>query len=218
MLEDGVTEPDSTLIATGVLLLVSDGPAGGTAVVIATPSAPTFVVLGDDTEEGFARLRAGAIAYGMPETYRALPRDMVRDDERGLVVRDDRYRHILLDRTGSLFGATAEKVVAPVSADDRPFDRLRIPIPSLERPAYVEYSFAGDSDGGLQYRLSGEAVLGDGYICVYCGKLCEHPEPHTAAHGLAGHPRTGALAGEEEDVVHGYPHEPVDPTSGGARL
>jgi hypothetical protein len=217
MLEDHVAQTDSTLIATAVLLLVSDGPAGGTAVVIATPNAPTFVVLGDDTEEGFARLRAGAIAYGMPETYRALPRDMVRDDERVLVVRNHRYRHILLDRTGSLFGATAEKVLAPVWVDERPFDRLRIPIPSLERPAYVEYSFAGDAEDGLQYRLTGEAVLGEGYICVYCGKLCEHPEPHTAAHGVAGHPRAGILAGEEEDAVHGYPPEQAEPTGGGAR-
>ena len=93
-----------------------------------------------------------------------------------------------------------------------PFDRFRLPIPSLERPAYLEFALAGDDGEVLSYRLDGEARLGEGYICQYCGKLCEVKEPHTSAHGVAGHLRAGVPAGQDEDEAHG--RAPLPPETG----
>jgi hypothetical protein len=207
----------SVLDASAVLLLLSDGPAGGTAIVIASPSAPSFVVLGDDTEEGFARLRRGAIAYGSPETYRALPRDMVSHDDRVLRVVPERFRRAIVDRSGSLFGTTAEKLLLPISEGGKPFERVRVPIPSLETPAYVEFAFDGGTGDGMHYRLDGAARQREGYICSYCGKLCPSPEPHTASHGVAGHLKAGVMAGQDDDEVHGHPGSSPDHSSQGPR-
>ncbi|WP_285114940.1 hypothetical protein [Leifsonia sp. fls2-241-R2A-40a] len=182
--------------ATALLQLISDSPSGGTAIVLRTPEAPPFVVMGDDTEEGFSRLRRGAIAYGVPELYQALPRDMLRTGHI-LHVRDD-HRPARVDKAGSIFGPAPEKLWVPLGDDGRPFASMRIPIPSLERPAYVEFALDRDGDV-LEYRLVGEARLGDGYICPYCGKLCPQKEPHTAAHGVAGHTHAGVAAGQDQD-------------------
>ena len=56
----------------------------------------------------------------------------------------------------------------------------------------------GDEDV-LEYRLDGEARFGDGYICSYCGRLCAQKEPHTAAHGVAGHTHAGVPAGQDQE-------------------
>jgi hypothetical protein len=201
----GATDPGTVLNASAVLQLVSEGPAGDTSILIDSADAPSFVVLGADTQEGFARLRAGAIVYGMPETYRALPRDMVRDHERVLQVWPDRFLPASIDRSGSLFGVKPEKLLVPVREDGLPYDRIRVPIPSLETPALLEFAFDGRLDAGLAYRLVGEAKERDGYICPYCGRLCERKEPHTAAHGVAGHARSGAITGEVQIVGHEQP-------------
>jgi|GEM_PF-813967 len=192
---DGMT-PESRVEATAVLQLISDSPSGGTAVVLRRTEAPPFVVMGDDTEEGFSRLRRGAIAYGVPELYQALPRDMIRDGHI-LHVRGD-HRPARVDTPGSVFGPVPDKLWVPLDDDGRPFARMRIPIPSLERPAFVEFVLDGDGDL-LAYRLDGEARMGDGYICSYCGKLCPTKEPHTAAHGVAGHTHAGVAAGQEHE-------------------
>lgn len=182
--------------ATAVLQLISDSPSGGTAIVLRRPEAPPFVVMGDDSEEGFSRLRRGAIAYGVPELYQALPRDMIREGHI-LHVRED-HQPARVDKAGSVFGPAPEKLWVPLSDDGRPFERMRIPIPSLERPAFVEFALASDGDV-LEYRLDGEARMGDGYICPYCGKLCATKEPHTAAHGVAGHTHAGVAAGQDQE-------------------
>src|SRR6185312_8331942 len=101
--------------------------------------------------------------------YQALPRDMLRTGHI-LHVRDD-HRPARVDKAGSIFGPAPEKLWVPLGDDGRPFASMRIPIPSLERPAYVEFALDRDGDV-LEYRLVGEARLGDGYICPYCGKLC----------------------------------------------
>ena len=208
--------PSTLLEASAILQLVSDGPAGGTSVVIDAPTAPPFVVLGNDTEEAFARLRRGAIAYGMPETYQALPRDMVSDD-RALLRVGSGFRYAQVDRSGSLFGTTDEKILMPLDREGRPYDRVRIPIPSLDRPAYLEFELVVDSPRTADYRLSGEARFGDGYICTYCGKLCQQKEPHTAAHGVGGHVRAGAVAGPDADSADGDARQGADSRAQGAR-
>ncbi|MFF1571278.1 hypothetical protein ACFVWR_00905 [Leifsonia sp. NPDC058292] len=189
-------ETTPELTATAVLLLVSDTPASGTAVLIAAPDAPSFVVLGDDTEEGFVRLRTGAIAFGTPETYRAVPRDTVRDGGRVVHVVPDRYRRAEVDRSGSLFGVDGSELWVPVDEHGHPFDRIAVPLPSLEHPLFVTFERADApdaySDGPVSYMLRGEATERAGYICQHCGKLCPVKEPHTAAHGVAGHTRTAA--------------------------
>jgi hypothetical protein len=204
---------DSTHEATisAVLLLVADTPAGGTAVLVASPDAPSFVVLGDDTEEGFVRLRTGAIAFGTPETYRAVPRDTVRDGGRLLNVRPDRFRLAEVDRTGSLFGVGGSQLWVPVGVDARPFDRIAVPLPSLEHPLYVTFQRTGDpgdADGlevPIRYELTGEATEREGYICQHCGKLCAVKEPHTAAHGVAGHTRAGNVGGQDFEPGQNHP-------------
>lgn len=184
--------------ATAILLLVSESPAGDTAIVLRRPVAPDFVVMGDDTQEGFARLRRGAIAYGVQELYQALPRDMIRGGHT-LHVRGD-HRQAMVDVPGSLFGPAPEKLWVPLDDDGRPFDRIRMPLPSLAHPAYVEFALDAAEDGAsgvpaaedvLDYELHGEARMGDGYLCSYCGKLCEQKEAHTAAHGVAGSNHSG---------------------------
>lgn len=186
----------SLVEATAVLQLISDGPSGGTAIVLRRPESPPFVIMGDDSEEGFSRLRRGTIAYGVPELYQALPRDMIRAGHI-LHVRDD-HRPARVDRAGSIFGPAPEKLWVPLDDDGEPFERMRVPIPSLERPAFVEFALHGD-EGVLEYRLEGEARFGDGYICSYCGKLCAQKEPHTAAHGVAGHTHAGVPAGQDQE-------------------
>ncbi|WP_431219422.1 hypothetical protein [Leifsonia xyli] len=186
----------SRVDATAVLQLISDGPSGGTAILLRRPEAPPFVVMGDDSEEGFSRLRRGTIAYGVPEMYQALPRDMIRAGHI-LHVRGD-HRPARVDKAGSIFGPNPEKLWVPLDDEGRPFERMRVPIPSLERPAFVEFALES-LDEVLEYRLHGEAQLGDGYICSYCGKLCPQKEPHTAAHGVAGHTHAGVAAGQEQE-------------------
>lgn len=190
--------PERTVLeGTAILQLISDTPSGGTAIILRRPEAPPFVVMGDDTEEGFSRLRRGAIAYGVPELYQALPRDMLRAGHI-LHVRGD-HRPARVDKAGSIFGPNPEKLWLPLDDDGRPFRRMRVPIPSLQRPAFVEFALHGDGDGDvLEYRLDGEAQLGEGYICSYCGKLCPRKEPHTAAHGVAGHTHAGVAAGQDD--------------------
>lgn len=187
--------------ATAILLLLSESPSGGTAVLLRRAVPPDFVVMGDDTQEGFARLRRGSIAYGVQELYQALPRDMIQGGHT-LHVRDD-HRRARVDVPGSLFGPAPEKLWVPLDDDGQPYERMRIPLPSLAQPAYVEFAFTGWADdaaeggangafgGVLKYALQGEAQMGDGYICPYCGKLCEQKEPHTAAHGVAGSHHSG---------------------------
>ncbi len=209
-------EPVTVLTASAVLLLVSDGPAGGTSVVIDAPHAPSFVVLGNDTEEAFARLRRGAIAYGMPETYQALPRDMV--GEEGMLHVGSGFRYAQVDRSGSLFGTTDEKILMPLDPEGAPYDRVRIPIPSLDRPAYLEFELVVDSPRTADYRLLGDAHFGDGYICTYCGKLCAQKEPHTAAHGVSGHLRAGVIAGQERDTAETGTRQDAHPGPQGAHL
>ena len=187
---------DSRVDATAVLQLISDSPSGGTAIVSRRPEAPPFVVMGDDSEEGFSRLRRGTIAYGVPESYQALPRDMIRAGHI-LHVRDD-HRPARVDKVGSIFGPSPEKLWVPLDDGGRPFVSMRVPIPSLEQPAFVEFALESDGDV-LEYRLNGEAQLGDGYICPYCGRLCAQKEPHTAAHGVAGHTHAGVAAGQEQE-------------------
>jgi len=188
---------DGSLVeATAVLQLISDGPSGDTAIVLRRPESPPFVIMGDDSEEGFSRLRRGTIAYGVPELYQALPRDMIRAGHI-LHVRDD-HRRARVDKAGSLFGPAPDKLWVPLDDDGNPFERMRVPIPSLERPAFVEFALDGDGDV-LEYRLDGEARFGDGYICSYCGRLCAQKEPHTAAHGVAGHTHAGVPAGQEQE-------------------
>lgn len=186
----------SCVEATAVLQLISDGPSGGTAVVLRLPEAPPFVVMGDDSAEGFSRLRRGTIAYGVPESYQAIPRDMIRAGHI-LHVRDD-HRPARVDKAGSIFGPSPEKLWVPLDDDGAPFERMRVPIPSLERPAFLEFALV-DGEGVLEYRLDGEAQFGEGYICSYCGKLCPQKEPHTAAHGVAGHTHAGVAAGQEHE-------------------
>jgi len=92
----------------------------------------------------------------------------------------------------------SRRAVTALDDDGEPFAAMRVPIPSLERPAFVE--FVLEAGGGmLEYRLNGEARIGDGYICSYCGKLCPQKEPHTAAHGVAGHTHAGVAAGQERE-------------------
>ena len=186
---------ETTVAASAVLQLISDSPSGGTAIVLRRPEAPPFIVMGDDTEEGFARLRRGTIAYGIPESYQALPRDMIRAGHI-LHVRDD-HQPARVDKAGSIFGPEPDKLWVPLDDERRPFARMQVPIPSLERPAFVEFVLIG-GDEVLEYRLDGEARLGDGYICSYCGKLCPRKEPHTAAHGVAGHTHAGVTAGQDD--------------------
>ncbi|WP_348789423.1 hypothetical protein [Leifsonia sp. NPDC080035] len=202
-----------TVETTTVLLLISDGPSGGTAIVLRRPEAPSFVVMGDDTEEGFARLRRGAIAYGVQEMYKALPRDMIRGGHT-LHVRED-HRPARVDKAGSLLGPGPEKLWVPLDDDGEPFERMRLPIPSLERPAYLEFELVS-GDGLLEYRLDGGARFGEGFICTYCGKLCERKEPHTAAHGVAGHIRAGIPAGQDQDEPHS--RVPLPPDTGPIEL
>lgn len=182
--------------ATAVLQLISDSPSGGTAIVLRRQEAPPFVVMGDDSAEGFSRLRRGAIAYGVPELYQALPRDMIREGHI-LHVRED-HAPARVDKAGSVFGPAPEKLWVPLNDDSLPFERMRVPIPSLERPAFVEFVLEGAGDV-LDYRLDGEARMGDGYICPYCGKLCPQKEPHTAAHGVAGHTHAGVAAAQDQE-------------------
>ncbi len=192
----GPTAGASVVEATAVLQLISDSPSGGSVIVLRRPEAPPFVVMGDDSEEGFSRLRRGTIAYGVPELYQALPRDMIRAGHI-LHVRDD-HRPARVDKAGSIFGPDPEKLWVPLDDDGAPFAAMRVPIPSLERPAFVEFTL--EADGGmLEYRLNGKARMGDGYICSYCGKLCPRKEPHTAAHGVAGHTHAGVAAGQERE-------------------
>ena len=186
----------SRVDASAILQLISDTPSGGTAIVLRRPEAPPFVVMGDDTAEGFARLRRGTIAYGVPESYQALPRDMIRAGHI-LHVRND-HRPARVDKAGSIFGPEPDKLWVPLDDDATPFERMRVPIPSLQRPAYVEFVLESDGDV-LDYRLDGEARVGDGYICPYCGKLCPQKEPHTAAHGVAGHTHAGVAVGQDQD-------------------
>lgn len=204
------------LMASGVLLLISDGPSGGTAIVTDAPEAPSFVVMGNDTEEGFARLRRGAIAYGMPESYQAIPRDMVQNNSRVLQVGHG-HRYARFDKTGSLFGPDPKKALVPARDDGSPHDRIRLPIPSLERPMYLEFALRGMGEFP-EYVLDGEARLGDGFICPYCGRWCAKKEPHTSAHGAGGHLRAGASVGDDLDPAHGRrTDESEQRTSGDAR-
>ena len=85
----------------------------------------------------------------------------------------------------------------PLDDDGRPFERMRLPLPSLERPAHVEFALAADGEM-LEYVFDREAEVGDDFVCAYCGMLTATKETHTAAYGVSGHLLSGVPAGRRD--------------------
>ena len=186
--------------ATGVAVLTESDGYAETAVLLFSDAAPDAIVMNwqDRGARGYRRLRRGALAHGMPESY--------ADDQRAL--RDPGALDISGHRPLSISGGrpifAASDVIVLVPGDFEPVRELRVPVSSPEAPLEAVY-LAPSSERAFRYdrieRIDGAET------CVVCGKLVRAGGVHQSSHGVPGHRFAGARAGDEhatraESAVH----------------
>jgi hypothetical protein len=144
----------STLAATAVLLLLPDQADTPVAVLIDSPRVPSSVLLDVlDRRCTFVRLRRGPNAHGLSEPYRQLSRDEAANCVPVETVTHHRYVQARFARSASLFGAPDTVAFVPVH-DGRPYERVRIPIPSLDRQSWHDFVLSATSRTECTYRIA----------------------------------------------------------------
>ncbi|MHB1235032.1 MAG: hypothetical protein ACYCZK_05080 [Microbacteriaceae bacterium] len=208
----GSAAEGASLEATCIALLIPSDSRAEAVVVLDGGVAPQQIVVKTfGPSQSFSRIRQGAIVHGMAEPFsqsRYFGGASVGPME---IITLDRYYSAHFEKASSLFGSVDTAVFLPRDANGRVRSRVSIPVPSLERPARVNFELVDSSAVTCTYALDGEPLFGTGFICPVCGKACETPEPHTAQHGLPGHVRAGFIPGESQDETRGFPHRLDDP-------
>jgi hypothetical protein len=148
--------PRSELTATAVLLMLPKHSRTPAVVITDRPVVPSSVELDVfDGRKCFLRLRRGANTHGLTESYREVSRDEFPPEFTPTeVVRFDRYVQARFTRSASLFGTPDAVVFAPRAPDGRPFDRVRIPIPSLDNRSWHDFTLNSQSRTECVYRIA----------------------------------------------------------------
>lgn len=176
--------------ATGVAVLTESDGYAETAVLLFTDHAPDSIVMNwnDRGARGYRRLRRGALAHGMPESY--------ADDQRAL--RDpsalDITSHRALSITGGRPTFAASDVIVLVPPELEHSRELRVPVSSAEAPLEAVYVATSADEGRFRYDRT-EPIEGAD-TCPVCGRLMRAGGVHEASHGVPGHSLAGSRAGE----------------------
>jgi len=186
--------------ATGVAVLSESDGYAETAVLLFTYAAPDSIVMNwkDRGARGYRRLRRGALAHGMPESY--------ADDQRAARDPDafDISGHRALSITGGRPTFAASDVIVLVPGELDRIRELRVPVSSAEEP--LEAVYVAESDDGA-FRYDRTVRIDGAETCPVCGKLMRTGGVHEASHGVPGHRLAGTRtgddrAGRDEYAVH----------------
>jgi hypothetical protein len=193
---------DACFTATGIALLMPADSTPELAVLLGDTRAPDGVVVELHGHRlSFVRMRHGPLAHGVVEPYRQ--REVWDQNPHGTLDVTERTHGVArLGDAGRLFGSGDVTVLIPWDADGRPHREVTIPSSPVARARRMLLR-RGDGETEPVYEIVDE--LDDpGWVCRICGRISPDPEPHTAAHGVPGHLRAGALPGEPLDETRTY--------------
>lgn len=177
--------------ATGVAVLSESDGYAETAVLLFTDSAPESIIMNwkDRGARGYRRLRRGALAHGMPESY--------ADDQRALRDPDalDISSHRALSVAGGRPTFAASDVIVLVPGDLERIREVRVPVSSAEEPLEAVYVAVSPDEGQFHYDRT--ARIEGAETCPACGKLMRAGGVHESSHGVPGHRLAGTRAGDE---------------------
>lgn len=145
----------SELTATAVLLMMPRLARTPVAVLIDgdVPSSLRLEVFSG--RDIFVRLRRGPTAHGLAEPYRELQADEYpAESTAAAVVGFDRYAQARFPHSASVFGAVDAVVFVPREADGRAYQRVRVPVPSLDQRSWHEFELASESRTECRYRVA----------------------------------------------------------------
>lgn len=198
---EGMVEDSSLLLApgvvraTGVAVLSEPDGYAETAVLLFTDYAPESIIMNwqDRGARGYRRLRRGALAHGMPESY--------ADDQRALRDPDalDISGHRPLSVSGGRPTFAASDVIVLVPGDLERLHEVRVPVSSAEEPLEAIYVAGSAGEGPFRYERT--ARIDGAETCPVCGKLMRAGGVHEASHGVPGHRLAGTRPGDARAAV-----------------
>jgi hypothetical protein len=142
------------MTASAVLMMLPRRAHTPVAVLAegAVPSSLRLDVFGG--HELFVRMRRGHAVHGLTEPYREQPRDDIpAESEPALIVTSDRYAHARFAYSASVFGASDIIVLVPLGEGGEASARIRVPVPSLDRPSWHEYELVSRTRMECRYRI-----------------------------------------------------------------
>ncbi|WP_285114938.1 hypothetical protein [Leifsonia sp. fls2-241-R2A-40a] len=146
------------LTATAVLMMLPRRARTPVAVLVdaPVPSSLRLDVFGG--RDLFVRMRRGPGVHGLSEPYREQSRDdYPAESEPAIIVDSDRYVQARFACSASVFGATDVVVLVPEDAEGEAPSRIRIPIPSLDRPSWHEFELVARTRMECRYRIADAA-------------------------------------------------------------
>lgn len=145
----------SDMTATAVLMMLPRRARTPVAVLVdgAVPSSLRLDVFGG--RDLFVRMRRGPGAHGVGEPFREQSHDdYPAESEPAVVVESERYAQARFACAASVFGATDVVVFVPLDAEGEAPSRVRIPIPSLDRPSWHEFELVSRTRMECRYRVA----------------------------------------------------------------
>jgi hypothetical protein len=142
------------MTATAVLMMLPRRARTPVAVLVdaPVPSSLRLDVFGG--RDLFVRMRRGAGVHGLSEPYREQSRDdYPAESEPAIVVDSDRYVQARFACSASVFGANDVVVLVPLDEEGEAPARIRIPIPSLDRPSWHGFELVSRTRMECRYRV-----------------------------------------------------------------
>jgi len=146
----------SDMTATAVLMMLPRRARTPVAVLTdgPVPSSLRLDVFGG--RDLFVRMRRGPGAHGVGEPYREQPRDdLPAESDPAVVVDAERYAQARFACSASVFGATDVVVFVPLDPGGEAPERVRIPVPSLDRPSWHDFDLVSRTRMECRYRIAG---------------------------------------------------------------
>jgi hypothetical protein len=146
------------MTATAVLMMLPRRARTPVAVLTdgPVPSSLRLDVFGG--RDLFMRMRSGPGVHGLSEPYRELPRDdFPVESEPAVIVTATSHAQARFACSASVFGASDVVVFVPLDAAGEAPGRVRIPIPSLDRPSWHPYELVARTRMECRYRVAGRA-------------------------------------------------------------
>jgi hypothetical protein len=145
----------SDMTASAVLMMLPRRARTPVAVLTdgPVPSSMRLDVFGG--RELFVRMRRGPGAHGVAEPYREQSRDdFPAESDPAVVVDTGRFEQARFACSASVFGAADVVVFVPLDEDGAPPSRIRVPIPSLDRPSWHEFELVSRTRMECRYRVA----------------------------------------------------------------